>query len=178
MLKNKHIVFDRDGTCIVYKPYLYNPKDVKLMLGIKELIRNLLKFNNKLYLHTNQSGVSRGYFTIESVISCNEKLIDLLGFGKDVFRETCIATELNSSENSYRKPSPKFGLEILKKSNTRRSNLYYIGDNISDLETANNLGCKAFGIQNTKLKKSVNDNIFNYPVFESILQLNSYLYGR
>jgi len=98
--------------------------------GIKELIRDLLKQNNKLYLHTNQSGVSRGYFTIESTILCNEKLINLPVFGKVIFRKICAATELIGSENSYRKLSPKLGLEILNKTKTKRSNLYYIGDKI------------------------------------------------
>lgn len=178
MLNNKHIVFDRDGTCIVYKPYLNNTKDVKLVPGIKEFIGNLLKFNNKLYLHTNQSGVSKGYFTINNVELCNLKLIELLGFGYNIFENICIATENEYKKDSYRKPSSKFGLEILESQKINKSNLFYIGDNLSDLETAFNIGCNAFGIINKDLKENVINNHFNFPVFENIVKLNQHLYGK
>ena len=105
MLIKKFIVFDRDGTLIKYIPYLSDPSSVELAPGAKEFVNNLLKNSNKLFLHTNQSGVSRGVFSLQDVIKCNERLIELLGFGNDLFERICIATELNLSKNSYRKPS-------------------------------------------------------------------------
>ena len=176
MLNKKFIVFDRDGTLIKYVPYLSNPSSVELIPGVKEFINNLLKNSNKLFLHTNQSGVSRGLFNIQEVIKCNERLFELLGFGDDLFERICIATELSLSNNSYRKPSSRFANEIINDYEIDKSDLFYIGDNISDLETANNTGCNAYGILNKKLNYSVENNTLGYRIFKNIIDLNNFLY--
>ena len=87
----KYIVFDRDGTLIKHIPYLFEPNKVELLPTVKESLK-LLKSNGfNFLLHTNQSGISRNFFKIEDVISCNNKLIELLGMGKKLFVEICIA---------------------------------------------------------------------------------------
>ena len=177
MLKNKFIVFDRDGTLIRYVPYLNNPLDVELIPGAKIFINNLLKHSNILFLHTNQSGVSRGYFSLDQVEKCNEELLRLLGLGENLCDKTCIATELESSKRSYRKPSPLFANEILCEYRIKKSDLVYIGDNIIDLETAHKIGCNAYGIINKKLNQDLSKNNFGFKIFESINDLNKNLYG-
>ena len=84
-MKNKYIVLDRDGTLINYKPYLSNPDDVELSNGAKDFLNNLITNSNMLFLHTNQSGVSKGYFKYSQVKSCNDHMIKLLGFKKNIF---------------------------------------------------------------------------------------------
>jgi D-glycero-D-manno-heptose 1,7-bisphosphate phosphatase len=176
-LKNKYIVFDRDGTLINYKPYLSNPDDVKLSNGAKDFLNNLISNSNMLFLHTNQSGVSKGYFKFSQVKSCNDHMIKLLDFKKNIFERICIATELNLSPDSYRKPSPLFGNKILEDYKIDKSDLIYIGDNMTDLETAHNIGCKAYGIINDKLSPNVSMNSFGFKTFKDLNKLNQYLYG-
>lgn len=173
----KYIVFDRDGTIINYKPYLHNPKDIKLMPGIKELLNNFLLHSNKLFLHTNQSGISRGFFSKKDVINCNTKMINLLGFDNNIFERICIASELNISKHSYRKPSPLFGNEIIKKFKIEKTDLFYIGDNLSDLETASKIGCQAFGVENPKLNQDISNNQYGFKTFKNLMELNKFLYG-
>lgn len=142
---SKYVIFDRDGTLIKFVSYLHKKEDIILIDGVIKALK-LLKDNNcKLFLHTNQSGVSRGYFKLEDVKVCNQKMIELIGLG-NIFEDICVATDFPPKDNTYRKPSPKFGLEIIKKYQIEASNLIYVGDNISDLQTAKNVGCKAFGV--------------------------------
>ena len=75
---------------------------------------------------------------------------------QEIFEKICIAPGKNSSD-IYRKPSPIFGLEILKKYKTHPSKMYYVGDNITDLQTAFNIGCNAFGIINKNLGINLKD---------------------
>ena len=169
---SKYIVFDRDGTLIKHIPYLSNPSQVKLFGDTIKSI-NLLRENGvKLFLHTNQSGVSRNFFKIEDAISCNNKLIELLGMGENIFEKICIAEDYPAKEDSYRKPSPKFGLEIIEKYKINNQDLFYVGDSTSDLETALNIGCKCFGV-NTGLVdlKSSNENKIRFDISENLYEV-------
>ena len=115
MNKIKYIIYDRDGTLIKHIPYLFEPEKVELLPYVIELLKVFKSKDYKLFLHTNQSGIGRGYFDINDCISCNNKMIELIGLGKDVFEKICIAPDFPPNNNSYRKPSTKFGNEIIKK---------------------------------------------------------------
>ena len=170
MKKNKCIVFDRDGTLLNFVNYLLKPDDVKLVDGARETLKLLMNKSHKIFLHTNQSGVSRGYFKIQDVENCNNRMIELLGLG-NFFESICIATDYPPGKDSYRKPSPKFGLEIIQKYEINKSNLIYVGDNISDMETAKNIGCMAFGVNygvyDLRQKMSEREDV-NYPIYDDL----------
>jgi len=175
---NKFIVFDRDGTLIKHKPYLFESKEVELLPYVSEGLTILKNAGHKLFLHTNQSGISRGYFKKEDVIKCNNKMLELIGLGNDLFEKICIADDFPPNKNSFRKPSTKFGLDIIKKHSIKNNQLVYVGDSISDLQTANNLNCIGLGlntgiidleikIKGTKLSKD--------RVFKNFKELINYL---
>ena len=102
-MKIKHVILDRDGTLIKYIPYLFEKEKVELITGTIEAINLLIKKNIKIYLHTNQSGVGRGYFGISDVVDCNNKMIELIGLGQNIFQEICVAPDFPPSKVSYRK---------------------------------------------------------------------------
>lgn len=168
----KYIVFDRDGTLIKHIPYLFEADKVELLSTVKESLELLISNGFRFFLHTNQSGISRNFFKIEDVILCNNKLIQLLGMGQNIFEEICIAEDYPPKEDSYRKPSPKFGLELIKKYNIEKQNLFYVGDSESDLETALNIGCKCFGV-NTGLVnlKPSNENTSKFDISENLYEV-------
>ena len=172
----RYVIFDRDGTLIKYKPYLHKPEDVKLTDGSKEIVSSFLAKGYLLFLHTNQSGIGRGYYKMEDVINCNNKMIELLDMNSKVFEEICIAGDYPPEKNSYRKPSTRFGEEIITKYKIQSDELIYIGDNTSDMETAFRLNCKAYGINfiNEHLlnKKNIAEK-FNYKVYESLSEIEN-----
>ena len=149
----KYIIFDRDGTLIEHVNYLFEPNKVSLVPGVKCLFRRLIQENCLLFLHTNQSGVGRGYFSIDDVIKCNSKMIEQIGLGNNIFKKICIAEDFPPGPNSYRKPSNKFGLEILIKYKIEPKDLYYVGDSKCDIETAENLGCNFIFVSQKESKK-------------------------
>jgi D-glycero-D-manno-heptose 1,7-bisphosphate phosphatase len=166
----KHVIFDRDGTLIEHIPYLKKVSDVKLLPKVKSCIKFLIDNGIAIHLHTNQSGISRGYFDLDDAKECNKKMIDLIGMGDDIFDSICISDDYPPKLNSYRKPSKKFGLELIKKHNIKKDNLCYIGDNITDLETAYNLGCLGFGVNTglNNLYDLVKNSKMNFKVYNDI----------
>ncbi|MFL2999374.1 MAG: HAD-IIIA family hydrolase [Cytophagales bacterium] len=167
----KYIILDRDGTLIEHIPYLSDENQVSLIPGAKSMIHILLNQGHFIFLHTNQSGISRGYFSIKEVERCNNKMFELLEIKKNDFKRICIAPDYPPEDDSYRKPSIKFGIEVMNKFKITQEQLFYIGDSITDLETAHNLNCNGIGIdyyKNNKLKNDLKNNNLNFPVYNSL----------
>ena len=177
-MKIKHVILDRDGTLIKYIPYLFEKEKVELISGTIEAIKLLIKKKIKIYLHTNQSGVGRGYFGINDVVDCNNKMIVLIGLGGNIFQEICVAPDFPPLKSSYRKPSGLFATELMQKNDFHKKSIVYIGDSISDLKTAKNIGCKAYGVMSggydlVTLIKSETD--LNYKIFPNFLDVVNHL---
>lgn len=177
-MKIEHVILDRDGTLIKYIPYLFEKKKVELIPGTIEAINILIKKRIRIYLHTNQSGVGRGYFKLSDAEDCNNKMIELIGLGQNIFQEICVAPDFPPSKVSYRKPSSLFAIELINKYNLDRDSIVYIGDSLSDLKTAKKIGCNAYGVMSggydlKTLIKSEKD--LNYDIFSNLLEVVNYL---
>ena len=78
MNKKKWVILDRDGTIIEEKNYLRRPEQVALLPGAAEGLRLLCERGYVLTVVTNQSGVGRGYFTMDDVDRVHCRLTELL----------------------------------------------------------------------------------------------------
>lgn len=61
------VFLDRDGTINVEKEYLYRIEDFEFILGAPEAIKMLKAAGYLVVVVTNQSGVARGYYSLEEV---------------------------------------------------------------------------------------------------------------
>lgn len=141
------IFLDRDGTLIEHVHYLSDPEEVRLTEGVGEALREAKEWGCLLFLHTNQSGVGRGFFTVNDVDDCNDRMYSLLGLGDDLFDAVCIATESPDDEAlMYRKPLPKFEYEMRDHFGLKLENCVMIGDRETDVQTGINAGMQSVGI--------------------------------
>ncbi|MFP4034909.1 MAG: HAD-IIIA family hydrolase, partial [Desulfovermiculus sp.] len=60
-----NILLDRDGTIIFDRHYLADPQGICLLPGAVEGLQALTSAGLRLFLVTNQSGIGRGYFTLQ-----------------------------------------------------------------------------------------------------------------
>jgi D,D-heptose 1,7-bisphosphate phosphatase len=145
---NKAIFLDRDGTLNEDPGYLGDPEQVILLPTVGDAL-NILKnqLNFLLIVVSNQSGVARGLITEEEVKKVNNRLNELLADFNvkiDDFYYCTAHPDFSSAEEcECRKPSPKMILDASEKYNIDLSKSYLIGDNISDIESAMNAGCKS-----------------------------------
>jgi D-glycero-D-manno-heptose 1,7-bisphosphate phosphatase len=140
------VFLDRDGTLIRHRPYLADPACVHLLPTVVEGLTALVHAGCKLFLHSNQSGIGRGYFSLTDAIACNDEMLRQIGLGPELFEGICVCPEAPDQAIVYRKPSPKYALEIMEKYRVTKRDICYVGDNISDLLTAQNLGCLGLGV--------------------------------
>lgn len=146
MRRPKAIVFDRDGTLIEQVPYLSNPERVKILEGVREAIDRIRSWDMVLFLHTNQSGIGRGMFSMNDAHACNDRMLELLGFGESLFMDICIAPEHPDEPSRYRKPSPQFAWDVAARFGLSLDLICYVGDRGTDLQTADLAGTQGVGV--------------------------------
>lgn len=123
------------------KDYLSRPEDVAPLPGAAATLFTLQKAGFHLFIVSNQSGVGRGYFSMEDVARVNERLLTL--FEGVHFQKIYIAPEAPGQESRGRKPSPQFLFDARDEFGIDLSGCYAIGDKLSDLECGWNAGVKA-----------------------------------
>ncbi len=73
-MANIAVFMDRDDTIIQDVPYCSSRDDVRLMNGAAEGIRKLNDSGIRVIVITNQSGIGRGYFTVEQMEEVNMEM--------------------------------------------------------------------------------------------------------
>lgn len=143
---SKALFLDRDGTIIVDKDYLADPAGVELIPGAAKALRRARELGYQLFLFTNQSGIGRGYFTLDDAHACNDRMIELLKLGPTPFVDICIAPETPDQSSLYRKPSPRFITESIVRHHLDPAQCWMIGDRESDIEAGINAGIKTAAV--------------------------------
>lgn len=139
---NKAVFLDRDGTINEDYGYVYKIQDFNFIKNSIEGIKLLYENNYKIYVVTNQSGVSRGYYTIEDLKRINIYLEKKLNENGIMIEDILYCTHLPNENCLCRKPKTGLIKDLLiNKINKHKS--YVIGDKITDIGLANNAGLKS-----------------------------------
>ena len=124
MKRDKCVFFDRDGTLIQDKGYVYQKKDLTFLYGVPQALKILKRKGFKLIVITNQSGVSRGYFTLRDVEIDDFFVCPHLPSG-------CIAPYNILCD--CRKPKPGLIYKAMEKYPIDISASYMVGDKLTDI---------------------------------------------
>ena len=72
----KLVILDRDGVINKDSPnYIKSPEEWKAIPGSLEAIAKLKKHGYKVAIATNQSGIARGHFTLETLEKIHKKML-------------------------------------------------------------------------------------------------------
>lgn len=131
---------DRDGTICFDRHYLSDPDGLELIPTVAEGIRKLNDAGIPVIMVTNQSGVSRGYFTEETLERIHTRLKDTLLERSAIVDDIFYCPHMPSSGCTCRKPEPGMLLQAEKKHGFDLSRSYVIGDRMMDIEMAHRVG--------------------------------------
>ena len=145
-MKRGALFLDRDGTLIEHVHYLHDPAQVRLASAMSTLLANARARGYLLFLFTNQSGVGRGYFSLAEAQACNDRMIELIGLGAEIFDGICIAAEAPDQPSRYRKPKPDYILEMIAAHDLDPDRCVIIGDTASDWKAGLNAGIRALAV--------------------------------
>lgn len=111
--------------------------------GAGPALRRLQDAGFKLVIVSNQSGVGRGYFSMDDVHRVNARMLRELGaFGVE-FARIYIAPEAPDQPSRGRKPSPQFLFDARDELGIDLGQSFMIGDKLIDLECGWKAGVRA-----------------------------------
>jgi D-glycero-D-manno-heptose 1,7-bisphosphate phosphatase len=140
----KRAVFlDRDGTLVVEKNYLSRPEDVVLFPGAGAALRRLADAGFLLVIVTNQSGIGRGYYTLDDMHRVNARVVAEFARDGVRFEKIYFAPEHPDHPSRGRKPSPQFLFDARDELGVDLAQSYMVGDKLLDLECGWNAGVKS-----------------------------------
>lgn len=130
----KAVFLDRDGTIIKEKNYISNPKEVELLPNAIAGIKLLRAAGFKLFIVTNQSGVNRGWFSIENLHSIHNRLLELIKLEDTDVDKIYFCPHRPEDNCNCRKPKPDMVIRTQKEFNIDLTHSYIIGDRSEDIE--------------------------------------------
>lgn len=137
---NSAVFLDRDGTLIEEGHYLSRPEQVVIFPRAATALRQVQERGFKLFIVSNQSGVGRGYFTLEDMERVNRHIESEFGRSGVRFDKIYVAPEAPDQPSRGRKPSPQFLFDARDEFGVDLPSSYMIGDKLIDLECGWNAG--------------------------------------
>ncbi len=174
------IFLDRDGTINLDKEYLIHFEDFEPVPGTEEALRLLVELGYRLFVCTNQSGVARGYFSLEAVEQLNGRIQEyfaergarLEAFAVCPHHPEGVIPEF-TKDCACRKPKPGLILQLANKHRLDLSRSYFVGDKLSDVQAGHNSGISAVLVRSGH--KYYLEGPENVPEFDSLLDFAVYL---
>ena len=154
---HRAVFLDRDGTLIEEREYLSRPEGVMIFPGAGAALRSLQEAGFKLFIVSNQSGVGRGYFTLQDVANVNQRMEQIFTREGVRFEKIYIAPEAPDQPSRGRKPSPQFLFEARDAFALDLPRSYMIGDKLIDLECGWNAGIRKSILVRTGYSKKLEE---------------------
>ena len=145
----KTIFLDRDGVINKEINYLHKIEDFEFINGVFEACQYLESLNYKIIITTNQSGISRGYYTESDFQKITKWMLSQFNNNNIDILDVIHCPHQPSDFCDCRKPKPGMLLSAKTKHNIDMENSWMIGDKEEDIMAAN-----AANIMNTILVRS------------------------
>lgn len=143
----KALFLDRDGIINVDHGYVHKSKDFEFIDGIFELCQLATEKGYQLFVITNQSGIARGYYSVEQFQSLSAWMVDEFANQNVTIEEVFFCPHHPSkavndfaSDCDCRKPKPGMIVQAQSKYNIDLAQSVFIGDKVSDMQAAKAAG--------------------------------------
>ncbi len=148
------VFIDRDGTINIDAGYINHPDSFVMYPFASQAVRMLNEAGYLTVIITNQSGLGRGFFTLDIMNEIHEKMYSVFNKnGAKIDRLYYCPHDVNAKVAEYKADcncrKPKTGMidKALEDLPIDKNNMYFIGDKISDMKTGFATGCKTIMVE-------------------------------
>lgn len=128
---------------ILDKNYLSRVEDIAYFPDSFKALELLQSLGYELFIVTNQSGVGRGYFSLENVYLIHKQLQnDLRAQNLKPYVDFAICPHSPDENCDCRKPSGKMIKDLIAKYHLKPDECYMVGDKNIDAEAGKNAGIR------------------------------------
>ncbi len=179
----KLIILDRDGVINQDSDeYIKSPREWIPIPGSLEAIARLHSEGYKILVATNQSGVARRLFTIDTLNAIHRKMVDEVRRVGGEIDGIFFCPHGPDEQCRCRKPQPGLYEEIADRMQVSLNGVYIIGDSERDLVASRAVSASPVLVltgKGKKTRKSLFDDLADVPVFDNLLSFtDALLHGQ
>ncbi len=139
----KLVILDRDGVINHDSGnFIKSPDEWIAIDGSLEAIAILNQHGYKVAVATNQSGIARGLYSVETLDAIHKKMHQAVKQVGGEIHAVHYCPHINEDQCDCRKPKSKMAEDIAKQFNTNLQYVPGIGDSLRDLQSFANAGCQ------------------------------------
>ncbi|MBX7042474.1 MAG: HAD family hydrolase [Ignavibacteria bacterium] len=150
MIRNRAVFLDRDGTLNEEVSYLSRVEDLKIIPGAETALKELRKAGYLNIVITNQSGISRGFFTEEDLNEIHTELYARLQDGGRSLIDGIYYSPYHPEgkleryriDSPDRKPGTGMIIKAAERFDLDLKESFLIGDSLTDMQCAENAGLR------------------------------------
>ena len=136
----KTIFLDRDGVINKEINYLYRIEDFEFIDGVFSACKHFINLGYKIIIVTNQSGISRGYYTLNDFNKITLWMLDQFKSQEIDILDVFYCPHSPDDNCNCRKPKPGMFIEAKKKHSINMKESWMIGDSQRDITAASLTG--------------------------------------
>ena len=129
------VFLDRDGTLMEEENFCRNPADVRAIEGAVERLAALRRSGWAIVVVTNQSGIGRGFITLEEYEAVHSELLRQLDHQVDA---AYYCPDVPPNVTARRKPGIGMIEEAVRDLGLDLGRAYFVGDKLIDIECGRN----------------------------------------
>jgi len=169
----KLIILDRDGVINEDSDdYIKTPDEWIPIPGSLDAIARLNHAGYSVAVASNQSGIARGYFSLETLAAMSVKMNNMLAPLGGRIDAMFFCPHGPGDSCDCRKPKPGLLTEIGNRFQTSLENVLFVGDNMNDVIAAQAAGAKPVLVKTGKGRKTADliaeNKSMNIPVYEDL----------
>lgn len=151
----KLVILDRDGVInFDSDQYIKSPEEWKPIPGSLEAIAKLYQAGYRIVVATNQSGVGRGLFEMDTLNAIHDKMHKAVIQAGGRLDAIFFCPHTNEDKCACRKPKPGMLQEIATRYNADLTDVPVVGDALRDLQAAVAVGAQPILVLTGKGKKT------------------------
>ena len=176
----KLIILDRDGVINHDSDqFIKSPEEWQPIDGSLDAIAFLTQAGYTIAVATNQSGIARGYFNVQTLNEMHAKMHKLVRQAGGEISGIWFCPHTADRNCDCRKPKPGMVLDILDRFQALASETYLVGDSLRDLQAIASAGGQPILVRTGKGMKTLEKDGGNLPqgtqIFDSLLDFAVHL---